>query len=259
MDIKELRDKITGGYAGKPQLLDVVRKYQLGLKMIAYIHYRGTKKYPAFGWYNEPLDCGGSISDDLNALVRHFGAHSSGFMCDPEGSPHIFHMCCRAGMTVSLFYQSVNRHTWHMEGTTEGNYDAQQWAKFITNEEILSLTKTPALKAHTLLELQSDILPAILNAESYIKLADYDTKNFFSYEHPTPLDTLFKLVLTYAQIFWTVYGTQAFFPEELLKEDAAWISMFCDDRNEFIHLIKLESELKALSQPSEKVKAPIDR
>lgn len=259
MDVKEVRDKITGGYAGKPQLLDIVRKYQLGLAMIAYIHYRGTKKYPAFGWYNEPLECGGSISDDLNALMRHFGAHSSGFMCDPEGSPHVFHMCCRAGMAVSLFYQAVNRHTWKMESQTLSGYDAQHWAKFITNEEILSLTKTPAREIDNLADLQSEILPAIVAAASYLSLPNYDVKNFFDYEHPTPLDVLFKLVLTYAQVFWKKYGTKAFFPEELLKEDAEWIDMFCDDRNEFVHHIKLESELRELSQPAEKVKAPTDR
>ena len=259
MELKEIREKITGGYAGKPQLLDVIREYQLGLEMIAYIHYRGTKKYPAFGWYNEPLECGGSISDDLNALLRHFGAHSSGYMCDPEGSPHVFHMCCRAGMAVSLFYQSVNRHTWKLDSPAHSNYKSSLWAKFITNEEILSLTKTPAKGACTLQELQADILPAILNADSYLKLANYDAKDFFNYDCPTTLDTLFKLVLTYAQLFWTKYGTKAFFPEELLKEDAEWIDMFCDDRNEFVHHIKLESELRELSQPSEKVKAPTDR
>ena len=113
---------LVGGYIGKPYLLNVITKYELALKMIAFVHYRGTYKYPAYGWFNNPYDVGGSTLDDLNAMLRHYGAHSQGKLIDPEGLPHLFHLACRAGMLVTTFTQEHNPTQYRIKNNAIGHH-----------------------------------------------------------------------------------------------------------------------------------------
>lgn len=267
-DDRELyQETITGGYTGKPNLLELFDKYDLGLKMIAYIHYRGTKKYPAFGWYNSPFTCGGTCYDDLNALMRHLGAHNSGFIRDPEGSPHIFHMCCRAGMLVTGFYRDQSNQLWEIE--SDGDHTAVNWAKFITHEELLSLTKTANKSEVSLPILQSQLLAEIHQAYEFLQLVTYDRSRYFDYDYPTPLDKLFKTVIAFSMKFWKQHGSTSFFTPKILEEDREWLEMFDleipEDPNTLIELTT-EKRLPLLArgdfrltQASEKRTAPIDR
>lgn len=273
-DDRELYQKtITGGYTGKLDLLELFNRYDLGLKMIAYIHYRGTKKYPAFGWYNSPSTCGGTCYDNLNALMRHLGAHNSGFIRDPEGSPHIFHMCCRAGMLVTGFYRNQSNHLWKIE--SDGDHAAVNWAKFITHEELLSLTKTVNKSEVSLPILQNQLLAEIhraydfLQATLYGRTLRYDHDRYFDYDYATPLDKLFKTVIAFSMKFWQQHGSTSFFTPKIIEEDRDWLEMFGleipIDPSDIVELtsekrlpLSTRGDVKLL-QPSEKRTAPTDR
>ena len=92
----------VGGYSKKESLSQVVRRYSLPLTMTSIVHDHGARKYACYSWYNDPDHGNSSVIENIDAILRHFSAYSMGWLIDIEGLPHIFHMCCRASMLVTI-------------------------------------------------------------------------------------------------------------------------------------------------------------
>jgi hypothetical protein len=107
--MKDLKntDIHTGHIGGKIHISSFISDYSVPLAMIALVHNRGARKYACYSWYSAPDTSNSTVEDNLDALFRHFGAHSMGQLRDIEGLPHIFHMCCRASMLISTAYKEV--------------------------------------------------------------------------------------------------------------------------------------------------------
>ena len=146
--LSELKDlDLEGAYTKKECLSKIIRDNFLGLGMLALIHTRGTVKYAPHSWCNAPYTSNSSVTENLDAIFRHFGSYTMGKTVDPEGFPHLFHMCCRAGMFISMAY----RLAYHIPHTNLQDVDAELAdilpdfnllnGRLITSEEILALSK----------------------------------------------------------------------------------------------------------------------
>lgn len=190
---------------GKIPVSDIVKQHQAGLAMIALVHIRGTRKYEPYSWLNNPNASNSTVKENIDALWRHFTAHSMGRPVDPEGLPHIFHMACRAGMLVSTYYRSINpikplyedvRGLEKVDETTFG------W--MLTPEEIFSLSK---FHYNDLKGMNTEeFTPWLMNA--LVDLSLSDQKDYFP---PTDwkilskvmgIDILFFRILQFCKLQW---------------------------------------------------------
>ena len=140
------RDNLTAAYEGKPDLVRICRANRLFFTAISLVHKRGCRKYAAYSWLNVPVGRDSSLMDNINAISRHFGAHSMGRILDPEGLPHIFHMCCRAGMLVTTAYRQAIDYATVVHGTNtwaalDYSLLGGDFGIFLTPQEFLPFTK----------------------------------------------------------------------------------------------------------------------
>lgn len=118
---------------------ELIKKYKRPLAAIALVHLIGTRKYDAYSWQNYPTASNSTCLENIDALIRHFSAHSMGQIIDPDGLPHMFNMCCRAGMLVSTFYRKRNQHKTIYKNVA---HPAIDWfGIFLTPEELLVCSK----------------------------------------------------------------------------------------------------------------------
>lgn len=126
-------------------MVKVVNMFHEQLAAISLVHLLGTRKYKAYSWLNDPRASNSTVTDNADAMYRHFIAHSMGRVWDPEGLPHLFHLCCRAGMLVTTWYRMMNPNP------KMAYVDCSEMSRklllpsgvgqFLTPEEILSLGK----------------------------------------------------------------------------------------------------------------------
>lgn len=201
-----------GAFPTKREIYPVFRDFALPLNMIAFVHYRGAKKYPLYKWYNDPHQCDSSIIANLNAIYRHFAAYSMGFSMDPEGLPHVFHMCCRAGMLITTAYRQWNGCT-ALLANGIGDSDALKYGtttghlfNFITPEEIVSLCKTSNVTYSSdetqLKPLVHQILSSVITHYDTYSHPQFGEQSFSVFSSCTELDELFRVVCALASAYW---------------------------------------------------------
>lgn len=63
------------------------------------------EKYEPYSWFNDPEHSDATISNNLNAMNRHYLAHTMNFWFDGDGLPHLYHLLCRTAMLVVNGYR----------------------------------------------------------------------------------------------------------------------------------------------------------
>lgn len=219
----QVSKKLTGGFTYKADITKIIKDYELPLKMIALVHHCGARKYKIFSWYNEPYVSDSSLMDNLNALYRHFGAHSMGKIVDREGLLHIFHMCCRAGMMISTFIKEKNYLDTTLTSDCTDEIPYSEWFTFIPATEIFSLASdgyVPTINEDTveLEEQQARIQRCWFDAYRHLKNGTHEEILTFTF------NDLFKAVLNYADNWWRTYGSAQLFTKETLEREGNWIT-----------------------------------
>lgn len=105
-EVKMNNKYLTGAFMEKISLIDIINEYKETIQLVSAVHDKGAAKYPCYSFRVERDAPNASISDNINALFRHFLAHSMGKTIDVEGFPHIWHIACRAAMLVTAFYKN---------------------------------------------------------------------------------------------------------------------------------------------------------
>lgn len=217
---------VIGALTGKVSMVDTIEEFCDPLKMIMLIHQRGAKKYPLYGWYNDPEHTDSTIKNNLNAMCRHFSAYSMGFPIDPEGLPHIFHLCCRAGMLITTAYRAWSNHHGELKDPTaafnqftEKPYQdiALPWY-LITSEELVSLTKSRhttyndadlvawfdlayACSDTPLAKLTPLLADALFGAQLHLHQISLEGAQQNLFTTVTYLDRLFELVMCFGKAY----------------------------------------------------------
>lgn len=193
----------VGAIKGKKDLIDVIEDNIIPLTAIALIHRIGLKKYKMFSWYNDPYQTDGSVRHNLNAILRHFSAHRSGCTIDPEsGLPHIFHMACRCGMAVTVYYKQ------QLQPKNKINPDRlfiTPWSlgMLLTGEELISLSKfNPVVPEN---RVTIDELAVNINNILYSIILDGDITSAGDdlLNDVNSLDSLFSNICDYVKKVWT--------------------------------------------------------
>jgi hypothetical protein len=152
--------KYIGSIKGNVPLSELSAKYRNAYVAIALIHHFGAEKYGYYSWYNDPLNCNSSISDNIDAIFRHMTAHRIGKFIDPESRlPHIFHACCRAGMLITVYYRQDNDGYFIKKKNEDAKLDVLSQ---LTTEEILVLSKDKLVPEYEDLDSLSDHIFEIL-------------------------------------------------------------------------------------------------
>lgn len=190
------KQDLVGGYAFKAQLVDVVYDYQAPLAMIALVHLRGAQKYEAYSWFNTPWTGDSTVVDNLEALYRHFTAITQGKILDKEGLPHIFHMCCRAGMMVTIYAKAKSAIKIPCRLSLKCN--RMHVGTWITPTEIQALADTYNYDLTDDLKLEEYI--------PYINDLIYDALLAPESQTQDDLYYLFKVICTYAKLWAKKYN-----------------------------------------------------
>lgn len=152
--------KYIGSVKGKVPFSGLSAKYRNAYVAIALIHHFGAEKYGYYSWYNDPVNCNSSISDNIDAIFRHMTAHRIGKFIDPESKlPHIFHACCRAGMLITVYYRQDNNGYFVKKRNNDAKLDVLSQ---LTTEEILVLGKDKLIPEIKDLDRLSDHIFEIL-------------------------------------------------------------------------------------------------
>ena len=216
-----VNEMLVGGYSHKESITDTIDCYDIPLKMISIVHHFGALKYKPFSWYNFPYISNSSMTDNVNALFRHLGAHSMGKIKDREGLLHIMHACCRCAMLVSVFYKEES--SFESSISPINITDPSEWYGFIDHEELLALSK-----AHTN-ETELNVLNRTIFKELFQinKLIKNNNVNILNGEifNECVIYKLFVNVCTYAKIWWKTYGSGEYFSEDIRKDP--WMDLIC--------------------------------
>lgn len=232
----EVSKFFIGSIKHKVSISDIVVKYHSALAMIAIVHNIGAKKYEMYSWINRPEKSNSTVKDNADALSRHFCAHSMGKFIDEEGLPHLFHMCCRAGMLVSTFYRSLNNMHLKYQDIRKFNIRNADIAMFITPEELTSLAKTEyAINVtkeisipNTEVELRTYLQSLIFSIlDEYRDFDNLIKKSQYLFDPMDPLmdmDILFTTVLRYAMLCYDNDIYQLISPKVVGKDIHYFIS-----------------------------------
>lgn len=219
-----------GSFPKKFKMGEIFDKYRIPLAMISLVHERGARKYECYSWLNNPDASNSTVMENLDAIARHFNAHTMGKLIDVEGLPHIFHIACRAGMMISTAYRSINKNHHRLNDPRPQLAELMKSDEFgplmghqITSEEILVLTKDdmyPTIPSDSA-TLQSYI-QAIL-----IELAMYEKQGKISYifldkdvfEGKWMLDLLFLALIRYAELIWKEKDFLPLLNKEIFTEE----------------------------------------
>lgn len=201
--IQTMRDHalVCGFIKNKPNITETVLMYRTGLKVAALIHAIAEQKYTAYSWYNDPDNCDSTIRDNINAIYRHFTAYSMGFGLDEDGLPHVFHMCCRAGMLVSTAYRRWLDCTPAYSPIEKRDPVERHWGFYITPYEVYSLTKTRLKEKGK--QLQNAPIDELCNFihTSLLRIMESDVDTFFNAEH-TPSFRNLKTLYCYDYLYY---------------------------------------------------------
>lgn len=181
------KQEFVGGYTTKAPLVDIFHTYKHVLAMIALVHIRGARKYQAYSWYNHPWDGNSTVVDNIEAVGRHFYGHSTGKFIDVEGLPHLFHMCCRSGMAVSI----LNKSSSPIDIIWGKQPSMMSIGTWITPVEIKLLSEVP----EEILELEMDDYIPKIN-EIIVTCLDDPTRN---------VNLLYQTIMVYAKKWWEYY------------------------------------------------------
>mgnify|MGYP003299590409 CR=1 FL=1 len=130
----------TGALEGKIPFIKILQEFKNSIASIGLVHRRGARKYAAYSWLRDPDKSNSTVWENIDALLRHMTAHSIGLVKDPEGLPHIFHMCCRAGMLVTTYLRKqIPRPFDWPEHALEDSAEYPNIGGWITPEELISL------------------------------------------------------------------------------------------------------------------------
>lgn len=233
----------TGAFMNKEHIGDKLRWFSSVLAMIALVHERGTMKYTSYSWMADPEKSNSSISDNLDAIERHLGAHTMGRLLDPEGLPHIFHAACRAGMLVTTFLRkkySVKSIPVRDKTASYSSFASALIGSQITTEEIIALTKTLPESLSNIKQMQpSELLPIIrgllIDLHLDIKEADSLPSNKNLFENMSKIEILFQLICYYTRACW-IFNHQLYCDllqevhskKPYREEDCNTLSLFLD-------------------------------
>lgn len=219
-----------GGYLNKESLSQLLTEYGNILQIQTVINDFSAKKYGAFSWRNSPETSNSTIKDNLEAIFRHFSAHTMGEVIDVDGYPHLFNMVCRANMMVSVAIRSMNNpdgSTARLNYTdedvtdidklyTEINTSSNFQYQHVTVETILALFKMdrevyknhPQLAKATANQLRPLIVKGILRLLS----VPQDTEDFQhdKFTHICAIERLYHMIILFVRkelsgINWKAY------------------------------------------------------
>lgn len=241
----ETRKSLVGGYTTKVPLVELYDYFKEPLAMIAVVHVLGAQKYPAYSWFNDPTEGNSTITDNIEAIGRHMGAHMSGHILDREGLPHIFHMCCRAGMMVSIRAKALSPLKLELqpaEGMDHRYYDLGMW---LTPTELYELQNyevdveevSNLDSAKTLLNIV--YLRALAAINEYTKgphriLSGGDIAPNIRLDvtedhlHST-LTRLYTIIMLYAKFWWNEHKAQAYFSSKLPEQVTLMVERYLLD------------------------------
>lgn len=190
----------VGAIKGKKLMSDVIKDNIIPLTAISLIHQLGLIKYKRFSWYNDPEHADSTVENNINAMLRHFSAHRSGTIIDPEsGMPHIFHMACRCGMLITVLYKELMNSDKKME-SPKTNVSSSVGV-MITGEELISLSKPTECEVinddDTVIETEINSYLMDYTLDMYDESIPEDILN-----EPFWFDELFKLVCRYVSNVW---------------------------------------------------------
>lgn len=221
---------ITGALEGKVPYTRILTEFKIPLAAIGLVHRRGARKYAAYSWLRDPSASNSTVWENIDAMLRHMTAHSIGLVRDPEGLPHIYHMCCRAGMLVSTYLreQVPDPFRWP-EKALEDNQDHLDPGCWLTPEELVALANY--YKYPTSLEkyridgkwdisfLQNHIYSMLSTAAlTYLKHQWTKKKQSLFSELSLP-ENIFVSTMIYAKEFLRQYSYKDLVDETLLTED----------------------------------------
>lgn len=209
----------VGSFPLKVNIADVLQRNRFGLQVLGMVHERGSRKYKPYGWYNSPATTDSTVENNLNAIYRHFAAHSMGFPIDPEGLPHVFHMCCRAGMLVTTAYRNWSDVDQQIEFLTIKGHRKlwEDFSLYTTAEEVTALSKTTALfdELSALPEesltpiVQEKVVDCLNHHKDIDQLPQLLFKGVFDpFSELTPYDELFQMCLVLARKHWCAHWKQ---------------------------------------------------
>lgn len=207
---------VVGALEGKVPYTQILQEFKLPLAAIGLVHRRGARKYSAYSWLNDPEASNSTIWENIDAMLRHMTAHSIGMIQDPEGLPHIYHMCCRAGMLVTTYLrEQVPAPMEWLPGkiediTGEDEGDSPSFGCWITPEELLALAVYDAYKdcwapyfdnyGLTAGLLQEHIYSLLLNCSmTYGKDDSWIAPKIDLFDSPTSIEDIFISTILFAQ------------------------------------------------------------
>lgn len=190
----------TGLYKSKVPITNLLRDHRQVFLAIALVHLLGTRKYEPFSWLKDPIKSNSTVENNLDAIWRHLSSHSMGKILDYEGLPHVFHMCCRAGMMISTLYRNISPDK--VTPTNPGNIEEAKLGMFLTTEEIWSLAKfyyngTFTINGELMInqEKQYAYLTNLLVEATYTPPTDVS----FTWDSINLFDKIFCITLLYAE------------------------------------------------------------
>lgn len=214
--------KNIGAYTRKVPIHTLIGDFHKPLAMVALVHARGARKYKCYSWLNDPNASNSSVIENIDAMGRHLGSHTMGIPVDVEGLPHIFHLCCRAGMLVTTFYRQFNNNKEQLSDI-RSLLPPQSIGHFITDEEILSLSKTdlytlPTEFADLLTFIRAKLIEAIFTQSAY-------TEGFDIFTSPTVYDEIFIAAMQVGKIFAIKRNGRSLVNDNLMtEEDIAFLN-----------------------------------
>lgn len=221
--------QFVGAITEKIPVSKVIAEWHEPLAMISIVHIRGTRKYNAYSWLTDPNASNSTVQENIDALWRHFTAHSMGRPVDTEGLPHIFHMACRAGMLISTFYRKKNRLKPAYQDVKTYVKDNYSFGYMLTPEEIFSLSKgVHDIQMSTFREQRTPLLMDLLIRASLYKhkvKPNFDLKmNMF--------DILFMRILEFARSEWHERHIWKDQIGELTPEEIEYFNIHLDYKSE---------------------------
>ncbi len=224
---------MIGALEGKVPYTKILQEFSLPLAAIGLVHRRGARKYAAYSWLHDPEASNSTIWENIDAMLRHMTAHSIGMIQDPEGLPHIYHMCCRAGMLVTTYLreQVPDPMNWSVEDIeTIDNEDDPSFGCWITPEEILALAVYYNHKDYLYPYYNNTkVIPNLLQEHIYSLLLNcamtYNRNNSWInpkediFDYPTVIEDIFISTMIFAQNYLKNHKYTSLVNNDLLSED----------------------------------------
>ncbi len=208
----------VGAIKGKKNMIKLIRENLIPLAAINLVHQIGLKKYKIFSWYNDPEHADGTVDDNINAIMRHFCAHRSGCTIDPEsGLPHIFHMACRCGMAVTVYYRSLLQPDNKINAAPVPDMPFNYVGDMLTGEELISLSKVETYVLEKM--YTADELAGNINRDLYYIIENGINQRDDILNGATILDKLFIDICMYVKNIWANTNIKEFVKTDVIPKE----------------------------------------